>query len=195
VADASLDGQTATFAFDDISKLSLSLSQMLTGSMDNKRGALKELSGGDDNIGVKFTREGAQSVLVLTMPELNDEEAQKAAQAAQAAGEKKTDKPLDVDAVPPEVMKMVQEMFKGFIIEVALAVDGTIVSTNAPFVDGSKVTLLEMNFEEIMKNMKKLQELMGKLEDTPDSLEQMLKLPGLKVATENEIRIVFKGRG
>jgi hypothetical protein len=141
----------------------------------------------DAGIGVSFTREDGRSVLVLTMPEMKEDDAAKIAALRRDRGAAKPD---PVPEVPAEVAKMMQDMLKGMSIEIAINLEGTIVSTNAPYVEGTKVTLMKMEFAELLKDINGLQAMMEKMGDAPD-LEDLMKIPGLKVVTQREVRIVF----
>jgi nitrate reductase NapAB chaperone NapD len=70
-------------------------------------------------------------------------------------------------------------------------VAGAIVKTNSPYVQGSKVTLLEMDFAELITN----DAVLGKLAN-PESIEdakQMLKgVKGVKVNLDREVMVEFK---
>lgn len=182
--DADFEGQVATFAFDDIGKLPLGLASMF-GAMSEKIPADVK---GDDRIGLRFTRENGRSVLVLTMPDVSQEVAQKSDQRAADAARQTAATP----DMPPEMIKMMQDMFTGFSIEAAINIEGAIVSTNAPYVDGTKITLMHMDFGELMKNVKELEKMMATLDQPATKMEDMLKLPGLKVVTQREVRIEFR---
>jgi hypothetical protein len=82
-------------------------------------------------------------------------------------------------------------MLDGLRIEIALEVAGAIVKTNSPYVQGSKVTLLEMDFAELITN----DAVLGKLAN-PESIEdakQMLKgVKGVKVNLDREVMVEFK---
>ena len=49
------------------------------------------------------------------------------------------------DLTNPMIMNMMKTMFQGFKIDIGLEVVGTIVKTNAEYVNGSRITLLEMD--------------------------------------------------
>jgi len=86
---------------------------------------------------------------------------------------------------------MMKKMLDGLRIEIALEVAGAIVKTNSPYVQGSKVTLLEMDFAELITN----DAVLGKLAN-PESIEdakQMLKgVKGVKVNLDREVMVEFK---
>ena len=63
----------------------------------------------------------------------------------------------------PMMMGMIKTMFKGFKINIGLEVLGSIVKTNAEYVDGPRITLLEMDMESLLADEAKLKALQGKL--------------------------------
>ena len=84
-------------------------------------------------------------------------------------------------------------MMKGMSISVAVVVDGKIVNSNASYVNGSKVTLFEMNFGEMMKNKEAFKEFKNKEPKNIDEMRQYLeKFPGMKIEVEKPVSIKFK---
>ncbi len=77
------------------------------------------------------------------------------------------DKPAQAGDMPdftnPMMMGMIKSMFKGFKINIGLEVLGSIVKTNAEYVDGPRITLLEMDMESLLADEAKLKALQGKL--------------------------------
>ncbi len=67
------------------------------------------------------------------------------------------------DLTNPMVMNMIKTMFKGFKINIGLEVVGSIVKTNAEYVNGPRITLLEMDVESLLADEAKFKALQGKL--------------------------------
>jgi hypothetical protein len=73
-------------------------------------------------------------------------------------------KPMpSTDDIDPAMMQMVKTMFQGFKIAIDLEVDGKIVKTNADYVNGSRVTLLELDMAGLFEDEAKLKALQSKL--------------------------------
>jgi hypothetical protein len=90
-------------------------------------------------------------------------------------------------------IEMMMEMMKGFRISLAVQVNGTITETNATHVDGSKVTLMDVNFEKIMRDREKFKEISLRKPKTAEEVKHLLKdVPWMKLEIENEISIQFK---
>ena len=85
------------------------------------------------------------------------------------------------------------KMMEGMKINIAIQVDGKISSTNASYVDGSKITLMQMDFGEMMKNKESFKEFKNK---EPKNIEEMKgfleKFPGMKIEVEKPISVKFK---
>jgi hypothetical protein len=78
------------------------------------------------------------------------------------------DRPADAprggpDMTDPTVLNMVKTMFDGFKVSIDLEVAGSIVKTNAEYVNGSRITLLEMDLAQLFQDTEKLKALQGKI--------------------------------
>ena len=95
------------------------------------------------------------------------------------------DNPMgDMDLTNPMMMGMIKSMFAGFKINIDLEVAGTIVKTNAEYVTGSRMTLLEMDMDSLLADEAKLKALQGKL--GPDTSLSTIKpyvkdIKGIKI--------------
>jgi hypothetical protein len=73
-------------------------------------------------------------------------------------------------------------MFAGFKVAIDLEVDGKIVKTNADYVNGSRITLLELELAGLLEDEAKLRELQGKLGTSLAEIRPLLKdVKGVKV--------------
>ncbi len=99
---------------------------------------------------------------------------------------------VDMDS-NPEMMEMMRELYQDMHIGIAVEVDGRITDTNASYVDGSTVTLMDVDFAKILEDEEKFKEL---LSANPNTIEEMKELiqdnPGIKVEIEENIQIRFK---
>ena len=71
--------------------------------------------------------------------------------------------PPDIDFSNPMMMNMLKTMFQGFKVGVDLEVEGKIVKTNADYVNGSRVTLLEIEMAGLFEDEAKLKALQSKI--------------------------------
>lgn len=169
-------GRVATYQFADVTTLRIDQKPQ-TGDM-----ARKSSSGAVEDVLFRFARQpGGTSQLTVVFPEATFGEGK--------AGTKDTDgKPKPMPAAQLEMMK---KLFEGLKVSIDVDVLGTIVKTNSPWVQGSTVTLLEMDFAELLANEKLLAQI-----GEPGSIEeakQMLKdVKGFKVNLDREVTIEFK---
>jgi len=146
------EGVTALYAFDDVTKLSVSQNMKTPG---------KSAPSGPADSPMVFAlapAAGGSKILSIKMPEKNQAEMKKAA----AAKKEKTDGPGDMKDVPPEMLAMMKGMFQGAKIGIDVEVAGNLIKSNSPYVTGSRVTLMEVDLGALMEDptrFQKLQEL------------------------------------
>jgi hypothetical protein len=176
-----MKGTKAVFAFDDINAIHLSESPNVPGVPGEQAGAAKE-----PPMTLKFERGGATHVLTITLPRSDRKDATGTTPPPDA------EKPNEA---PPEALDMMRMMLKGLKVTLAVAVDGTIVKTNAQFHDDSRVTLVEMDFDELMKDDASLKAIQGKFGpgSSAADLQAALKtLKGVKINPDSTIRIEWR---
>lgn len=144
------EGVKALFAFDDINQVQVSQDPNMSGSTS---GAFSSQPPPVENpVTFSLARSGGASTLTVQFK----------------------DKPVSADAKPdlpqggpdmtdPTVMNMVKAMFDGFKIGIDLEVAGSIVKTNAEYVNGSRITLLEMDMAALFADPDNLKTLQGKV--------------------------------
>ncbi|MEW5981789.1 MAG: hypothetical protein AB1806_05400 [Acidobacteriota bacterium] len=170
------EGYRAHCSFEDVTKLSLS--QVPSTPIAGMAGG----PSGGDALGVRFDRGPSGSLLVLTMPPPTPE----------ASGERRSVIP---ENVPPEALMMARQMFKGARMSVVLAFEGRIIRTNAPaaLVNGSRMTLAEIDFERLLADPAALERIRS-LRTIAGARTIAGELPGVKMFTEPELVVHFTGR-
>ncbi len=167
------EGYTATFAFTDIGRIHLDLSKM-------GQAAGPGVEGKSLTVGFK---KGNPSELVLSMPKTDakDQEKLKAAQTP------------EMEAMAEQMLPMMAQMFKGARMRVELEFEGAIVDTNATHREGSRITFMDVEFDKIMADPAKFK-VLSKVKDptSPEARELLKGMPGVKVETENPIRVRFQ---
>jgi hypothetical protein len=145
--EGGFEGAKAVFAFDDISKVRVDQDPPMSGGGGRASAA-------NNPIRFNFVRQGGSSVLTISVDEksLNDATT-KAGTAADSGAMPKLD---------PAMLGMIKTMFQGFRIAIDLEVEGTIVKTNADYVTGSRVTLVEVDMAALLADESKLQALQSK---------------------------------
>jgi hypothetical protein len=159
------EGAKAIFAFDDINKIQVSQGP----GMGSSRRAAEPTS--DDPVKFKLTRSGGTSTLSIDFVD--------------RPGGASPDKPVPgagdmPDLTNPMLLNMVKTMFQGFKINIGLEVVGSIVKTNAEYVSGPRITLLELDMASILADEAKLKELQGKIGPSPSLSEVKPYLKDIK---------------
>jgi hypothetical protein len=151
--DSGFEGVKATFSFEDINKIQVSQGPSMGGGTgDGPRSAAPTP---EDPVRFKLTRNGPTSTLSINFID-----------------KAPTGKPENVPSQPsgdmpdltnPMIMNMIKTMFAGFKINIGLEVIGSIVKTNAEYVAGPRITLLEMDVAALLADEAKFKALQGKI--------------------------------
>ena len=152
IKDGGFEGGKAIFAFDDITKVRVDQDPQLAGRTAGIGGGGAD-AGSSNPIKFGLARQGANSVLTITVDEKVTESATTRAQDAP-----------NLESIDPAMLKMIKTMFDGFRILIDVEVDGTIVKTNADYVAGSRVTLLEVDMAGVFADEAKLKALQSKVQ-------------------------------
>jgi hypothetical protein len=166
------EGFTATYAFTDVNKLTID---------ENPGGALPQSHSPKAEVPKKepivfhFTK-GSPAELTLTMPPPDFRP--------------KKEPPAGVEDM---IMQAMQHTLKDMRVSMAVEVEGKIVETNASYHDGSRVTLMELDFNKVMADPEKFKALASA---NPQSLEEakaLLKgLDGVKIEMAAKVEIKFE---
>jgi hypothetical protein len=166
-----LEGYRARFAFDDVTKLKVNPEQSAAGMSGS--GNMKQ-----PPFSFSLDRGATSSVLTIQLPEerpggpklLPDFAGGGSADKAQAA----------------QAMAMMQMMMRGLFVDISLNVNGRILKSNAPHVDGSRVTLMQIDFDKLLADPTALE----KLQSATD-LKAIASIPGLKIVSTPKLTIEF----
>jgi hypothetical protein len=177
------EGAKAIFAFDDINEIQISQDPNMAGSNDGIAGVAKS----EQPVKFTFTRNPAgTSTLTMT---LNDRPA--GADTPRPEMPQSADMP---DITNPMIMNMIKTMFDGFRVNIDLEVMGSIVKTNAEYVNGSRITLLEMDMSALLADEAKLRALQGKIRPGAsfgDVKPYLKDIKGIKIDGPS-VRVEFK---
>ncbi len=176
VKTAQLEGYRAKYAFDDITKVTFGKSgpaAASTGSPDPGAGL--------PPFGFGFQKRPDGAVLTVNMPPMDSSKlGPMGAMGGQGAGGKAS------EAETKQGMAMAKMMMQGMFVDVALAVEGRVRKTNAPYLDGSRITLLQLDFDKLLQDEAAM-ERMNKASD----LKSLQNIPGLKVPVEPTLTVEF----
>jgi hypothetical protein len=148
VKQGGFEGAKAIYAFDDITKVRVDQDPKLAGATAK----FSPASAGTNPIRFGLTRQGPNTVLTITVDEKVTSDATAKAQDAPS-----------LDTIDPAMMQMIKTMFDGFRVLIDVEVDGKIIKTNADYVNGSRVTLLEVEMAGVFEDQEKLKTLQSKI--------------------------------
>lgn len=170
IKNGELEGYRARYSFDDISKVTVKMDQ----GTDNL-----VPSGGTKKppFAFAFSRGPAASTLTIQMPEQTPGGGGFPLPGAGTDAEK---------AQAAQALTMMKMMMRGLFVDVALNVDGRILKSNAPYVEGSRVTLMQIDFDKLLSDDSALQ----KLQNAKD-VKSLAAVPGLKIIADPTVTIAF----
>jgi hypothetical protein len=175
LTEGGFEGGKAIYAFDDITKVRV--------DQDPQMGGRANASGGGTPIKFGLARQGGSSVLTITVDE----------QAADTATARAQDAP-SLDSIDPAMLQMIKTMFDGFRVLIDVEVDGTIVKTNADYVTGSRITLLEVDLAGVFADEAKLKTLQSKVQPGASISELRPYLKDIKGVKVNHPAITIEFR-
>lgn len=179
IKTAEAEGLRAVYAFSDITKLTLNERPATPGVAAP---AVKLGRAEPENILFKFARQpGGSSVVTLVFPEVPAEEARKIEQAPAGRG---------VDVQKLDLARMV---LKDLRITIEMQVAGRIVRTNSPHVVGSRVTIIDMDFNPLLADPALLKKLEG-IESIEQARTALKGVKGFVFSPEREVTVEFVGR-
>jgi hypothetical protein len=145
------EGVKAIFTFDDINKIQVSQGPSMGGGTG---GARSSEPTAEDPVRFKLTRNGSTSTLSINFID----------KAPAKVDSTPSPQPNEMpDLSNPMIMNMIKAMFQGFKINIGLEVVGSIVKTNAEYVTGPRVTLLELDVQSLLADEAKFKALQGKI--------------------------------
>jgi outer membrane murein-binding lipoprotein Lpp len=173
-------GVRVTYAFKDINKLSINPKPGAAMGMDAAGASSKEA------VQFRFKRmPNGNAVLTIRFAQTKPETKEPVASPPPPSSPEET----------AQQQEMIRQMFKGLHMGMAIDVEGKIVKTNSPYVEGSKVTLMDIDFDPLFSDEKGFKTLSEKLEktmgDDKKTMEALKGVKGLKIVTDPEVSIEF----
>ena len=178
IIDDQWEGFQAVYSFNDITKV------RIQPDPDSKVGMGEEDADTATNKEYYFFKfkKGDVSELTIDRPDLDF--ASDSEEDIQSDTSQQSDEEMGEEAL---------KMMEGMKINMALQVEGQITSTNASYVEDSKITLMQMDFGEMMKNKESFKEFQNKEPKNIEEMKQFLeKFPGMKIEVEKPISVKFK---
>jgi hypothetical protein len=179
VTTAMGEGFVATYAFEDINKLKVDQNPG-----DNVPGGnnpmMKMNKMKKEPVKFEFTK-GSPASLTVKMP-----------QPKQADLEKSRPKMPNAAGGDMAAM-MMQQMFKNLKISVAVEVGGKITESNAEYQDGSRVTLVDIDFNKVLADPEKFKALTQAQPKTLEEAKTLVKgIDGIKAETQPTVTVKFQ---
>ena len=166
------DGRDAVYAFTDVSQLRVATQPAAPGGVSIKAAGVKTDA---EALTFSMTHDAnGTAVLHVNVPE----NALVEAIASNAA-------------TLPQQLPVFKSMLAGAHITLLVEPSGSIVRASTPYVEGQRVTLLEVDLDQLLKDP---DALLARVQaaKTPDEVKAALKdVPGLKMTLEREITIEF----
>lgn len=179
ISDDNWEGFEVVYSFNDITKIKIQPDPGSKVGMDDEEG---ETTADEEYYFFKF-KKGDVSELIIDRPpiELNSD------------SEENKDTVETSEQNDEEMGEEFLKMMEGMKINIAVQVDGKIASTNASYVDGSNITLFQMDFSEMMKDKENFKEFKNKEPKNIEEMKEFLeKFPGMKIEVEKPISVKFK---
>ena len=75
----------------------------------------------------------------------------------------------------------------------AVEVEGSIIDTNALYREGSRITIMELDFGKLLENEEQFQKLTRANPETLEETKELFKdIPGMKVELQDTLKITFR---
>ncbi len=187
LVDGQREGYKAVYAFADINKVTIN--QNPSDKAPSGPGMDEDAEKKNEPVTFSFKR-GRTPELTIHFSGVKPGQGDK---QSKADGAQKTGAPED-EAAAQMAMAMMKEMFKELRITLAVEVEGQIVETNATFQEGSRVTLMELDFGKLLADTEKFEAFAKSNPETlADAKTIMQDLEGVKAELNSEVHIRFAG--
>src|SRR5882672_8411137 len=166
-------GREAVYAFTDVSQLRISTQPAAPGGIAIKTQGFSTQPSASESITFTMTHDpGGNAVLHIHVPEPNYLDFFGSPQAAGQIG-------------------MIKTMLAGARVLLAAEPAGTLVRTSSPFVDGSRVTLLDIDLDTVLADDTLLPRIQAVAATPAEAKAVLLSAKGLKINLDPEITIEF----
>lgn len=173
-----LTGYFAVYGFEDINDLRVN---------QNPDAQVPEQEGEGDSVREYYTfdfTEGRTALLRINAP---NEESTETSDGT-PLGEEQPQEEYD-----PEMAEMMRQIYRDMRISMAVEVGGSIEKTNAEFVEGSTVTLMDLDFNRLLEKEGRFEELMRNQTDTLEETKTLLRgIPGLSIELADPVEVRFR---
>jgi hypothetical protein len=185
IVTAEYEGYKALYAFKDINAMKVDQNP-------GEQVPSSQLEPGQRTEGKKeyvtFThKKGSTATLFIKLPAKSDAKA-----SVDVPDE--SEPSFENDQQTGAMMAQMMKLFEGMRITFSVEVDGTILETNATHREGSRVTLIDVEYGKLIEMPEHFKKI-GQAQ--PKTLQEarlfMKDIPGIKIEFNDEIRILFQG--
>jgi hypothetical protein len=167
------EGYKAIYSFEDLNKITMDTDPNT--KVENQQDSGKE----SEHFSFKFIP-GDIAELTIDRPDLSntleDEEIA-----------------VETDTENEELSDDLVKMMDGMTMTISLEFNGEIIETNASYVNDKKITMLDIDFSEILKNKESLELFKNNPPDNLDALKVIVEnIPGMKVEFKKPVTVKFK---
>lgn len=182
IATDAFEGYKAVYAFTDINRLKITQGPdegMTLASGGQSGGSEKR----EEGLMFRFDK-GAPATLTIRQP---------AGRAVDKAQELPVEVGAQGDEPRQENLEQLKKLFEGMKFALAVEVQGTVIETNAAYREGSRMTLMEMDFAKLLGSPDEIG-MLDRLNSANirDAQKALKGLPGVKVDPSEEIRVTFR---
>lgn len=192
VEEAGGTGYVAVFSYEDIN--TLRVKQDPGESMPTMPGEAEEEESmeEDENGHIFFAFEpGSPARLTITPPEMDEEDEEEEEMEIEVEVEEEegdAENQMELGG-----MEQMAQFMRGMHVSMAVHVRGNILKTNAQFVEGSKITIMDIDFDKLIDDPEKLKELEAAEDKGPAAVQNILKdIPGMKIDVGEDIFVTFE---
>lgn len=178
------NGFKATYGFKDIAKVKID--QNPSGDLNLPAGASGQAEQSPKEfVTFAFTKglPGMPAVLSISLPRPSKEDTAKArAKVADSSG-----------ADAQQMMEMLKPLYENLRIAIGVEVQGRIVETNAAHVQGSSVTIMDVDFGKVLSDDAMLKKLSASQQSSlADTMELLKGFPGVIFEPSDRVQVKFR---
>ena len=178
ITDERGQGHRATYAFDDVNQLNINQNPSANVPQPDSGEAVVE--------NVRFElRRGSPAVLTVWLPVPDEDDF--GARGGGGDGDAASGQ-----APEGEMLELVRQLYAEMSMSMAIEVDGRILSSTATHVDGSRVTVMELDFARVVDDEERFMELISSNPNTVAATTAALAdMDGIRVELQPSIEIRF----
>lgn len=178
IKEGDREGYMATYGFKDLNKIKVSENPENKASIGNSN---KDQGKKNKYLTFKYIS-GSPAEILISMPK-----------EKMKNSKPKTETKKDTSNMNNPFAKQFLSMMKDFRFSLSVNVNGKIESTNATYVNGSKITLFDVEFDKLLENKDKVDELNNIQNYNTEEMKKILKgMPGVKIELKNPVILKFE---